>query len=98
MGIGTFDVTMDRTLVDGLVSITTGSCLPYAWHSGLVFSFGPGGHWLQQHCPVLCFLWHPAGCRVRGLKYVGLGDLTVLICFGPSNCTVCGCNPSRQQS
>jgi len=30
------------------------------------FPLVPGGHWLQQHCPVLCFLWHPAGCRVRG--------------------------------
>lgn len=60
MGIGTFDVTMDRTLVDGLVSITTGSCLPYAWHSGLVFSFGPW--WPLASAALSCVMLSLAPC------------------------------------
>lgn len=88
-GIDKSETAGDRTLVDGLVSMTTLKAL-----GGLCLGF-----WLAFFCWSLVATdfsstvlgWATTGTLLAvgytagpaPLKYLGLGDLTVLICFGP---------------
>ena len=86
MGIDTSATASDRTLVDGLVSITTlrillAICLAF-WFGFFLWSLVATGF----SSIVLCYAFFGTLLAVgyaAGLKFVGLGDLTVLICFGP---------------
>ncbi|CAE7662377.1 ubiad1, partial [Symbiodinium pilosum] len=94
-GIDTVESAGDRTLVDGLVSPTMLKALAaIALLWWLIFFF-----WsvLATNFSLTVLSWATVGTLLAfgytagpaPLKYIGLGDLTVFICFGPGVITYC---------
>jgi len=94
-GLDTVETAGDRTLVDGLVSPTTLKVLAalglLCWLSFFFWSLVATGFnptvlgWATAG--TLLALGYTAG--PAPLKYLGLGDLTVFICFGPGMIAYC---------